>query len=103
MKCHSDNFPLSIEWKYERDETNQVIFTTCQIYLDVSHVDNEILAESKVKRHPKQQHCKDMARKASLAKAMAAMGLTKKERTEIWKTYLNRRQPQVTHQQTVVA
>ena len=77
-----------IKWTYHSNNK----YTTCSIY----NKENVLVLEGEIKKHPNDNHNKEIARKKSLKRAMKyddntiftkKVNLTKEERKNIWETY----------------
>ena len=86
MQIQVGNRTLELKFGYETREGVQ--FTKCLVIQPKVKEDGTdlLVACASVKKHPKQNHYRFIARRHALARAIHLMDRT--ERTEIWKAYL---------------
>lgn len=85
MKVILNNNLFLVKWKHEHPQPDGSGCTVCKIQLG-----EKILTEAEAICSSKDQFCKDIGRKISLARALPNLALHKKERKIFWDEYFKR-------------
>lgn len=96
MNIQVNGKPRWITWMYHEvlsRKGQKTISTECQLKLSPKE---EPIAVAFSIKSVNDQHCKETARKSSLAKLLKALGLSREQRIEVWIAYFGRVGKQIT-------
>jgi len=74
---------LTVKWYHNFEEVDEQYQTVCEILNGESKYYGTALC------HKKDQFCKAIGRKLSLARALRKAGLSKEQRAKVWEDYRN--------------
>lgn len=85
MRVNVGNRTLELRFGYQTVKESKL--TTCVVTQVLGHGTEILVGRSSVKKHPKQNHCRFVARRHALTRALSKV--ERSERTVIWKAYLS--------------